>query len=282
MRNVNKILVAIIHFCVLCFFSCSKDNNPVDSNCNFDSNLIGEWYFVDTMVLGYPSPGYYFDGIQITTNHTMFSLGIEINTGTLAIDEYPIIDSIISAKDGKIIIKYYNDFFTGLDTLNYNINGNKLVLENPFYSKTYVKTSLNSIITSPITSNLSVSIDSVLTNNLKVYNYPSAYLSKGSASDISLFVNLKSSHISIEINNFNGIGVYNIPYHKAEYWVYDSDVVIPYFSDSVATATLSIEQYDEINNSCTGRFSFDVYDGYDIQNSKIKFREGTFTVPIYK
>lgn len=279
MKNVNKILIAITFVCALSFFSCSKDNNPIYPNCNFDSNLIGEWYYVDTMSFGYPAPGHYYDGIQITSNQTMISLGVDSNTGKLAIDEYPIIDSIISAKDGKIIVKYYYDFFTSLDTLTYSISENKLVLGNPFYSRTYTKTSLNSLITNPIASNLAVNIDSVLTNNLKVYNYPSAYLSKSTASDISLFVNLKSSHISIEINNFSGVGVYNIPYHKAKYSIYYSDYIETYLSDSSSNATFIIEQFDEINNSCTGKFSFDVN---DYQNKSIKLRDGTFTVPIYK
>lgn len=279
MKKGFKYLIATLFFCVFCFFACSKDNNPVDSNCNFDSNIIGDWYYVDSMVFGYPSPGYYFDGIQIKENQTIISLGIETNTGKVVIDEYPRIDSIISANNGKIIVKHFYIPYTFVDTLNYNINDNNFVLENPFYARTYTKTSLNALLYSPITSNLSVSIDSVLMNNLKVYNYPSAYLSKKTASDISLFVNFKSSQISIEINNFNGIGVYNIPYQKAEYSIYYSDYIETYLSDSATTATFTIEQYDEINNSCIGKFSFDVC---DFQNTRIKLRDGAFTVPIYR
>jgi len=282
MKKIIRNFIFVIFFGLLCLTSCSKDNNPVDSNNYFDSNLIGEWYLIDSLDLGYPSPRYNFYGMQINKNQLMISLGIETNTGKVAIEEYPRIDSIISATNGKMIIKYFNPFYEIIDTLKYNINANKLIIGEDYYARTYIKTSLNSLLFNPITSNLTVNIDSINNNNLKVYNYPSAYLSKNNTSNISLFVYLKSSRISIEINDFSGVGIYNIPFHKGEYWVYDSDFVLSYFSDSVATATLTIEQYDEINKSCTGRFSFDVYDGYDIQNSRIKIRAGSFTVPIYK
>ena len=282
MKKIIRNFILVIFFSFLCFTSCSIDNNPVNSNNDFDSNLIGEWFLFDSLDLEYPSPRYCFYGMQINNNQLMTSLGIETNTGKVSIEEYPRIDSIISATNGKMVVKYFNPFYEIIDTLKYNINANKLIIGEDYYARTYIKTSLNSLLLNPITSNLSVNIDSINNNNLKVYNYPSAYLSKSNTSNISLFVYLKSSRISIEINDFGGVGVYNIPFHKAEYWVYDSDMVSAYFSDSVATATLTIEQYDEINKSCTGKFSFDVYDGYDIQNSRIKFREGSFTVPIYK
>lgn len=281
MKNRIRNFFLVIFFCLLCFISCSNDNNPINSNNNFDSNLLGEWYLIDSMDLGYPSPDFYFDGIQINKDQLMIPLGIETNTGKVALEEYPRIDSIITAKDGKLVVKF-KSFYTIVDTFNYSFSANKLVIGDENYSRTYIKTSLNSLLFNPITSNLDVKIDSVNMNNLKVYNYPSAYLSKTNTSSISLFMNLKSSSISIELNNFTGVGVYNIPFQKAKYWVYDSDVILGYFSDSVATATLTIEQYDEINKFCKGKFSFDVYDGYDIQNSRIKIREGNFTVPLYK
>ena len=86
-------LIATIFFCVLCFISCSFTNTRMASDNYIDSLLIGEWYLVDTMDSVYPSPKFHFYGIQINPDHTRISLGIETNTGKVAIDENPSIDS---------------------------------------------------------------------------------------------------------------------------------------------------------------------------------------------
>lgn len=282
MENVNKILIVITFFCALSFFSCSKDNNPIDSNCNFDSNLVGEWYLIDSLNLGFPSPDYNFKGFQINKNQTMIPLGIETSSGKVAISQYPRIDSIISATNGKIVIKYANKFYAFTDTLHYNINGNRIVIGDQNYSQTYTKTSLNTLLFNPINSEISVKIDSVYNNNMKVFNFPSAFLSKKSSSDILLIVNFHSSYLTVGINNFNGVGVYSIPFQKAEYLIFNYDVVIRYLSDSTSSATFVVQQYDEINNICSGTFSFDAYEGFYMLGPKIEIRNGTFTVPIYK
>ncbi|MBK7230634.1 MAG: hypothetical protein IPH97_17600 [Ignavibacteriales bacterium] len=282
MKNVIRNFIAIIFFCLLCFNSCSKDNNPIDSNCNFDSNLVGEWYLVDSLNLSFPSPDYNFQGFQINKNQTMIPLGIETSTGKVAISQYPRIDSIISAINGKIVIKYAYKFYAFTDTLHYNINGNRIVIGDQNYSQTYIKTSLNTLLFNPINSDVAVKIDTVYNNNMKVFNFPSAYLSKKTSSDILIIVNFYSSYITVGINNFNGVGVYSIPFQKAEYSIFDTDMVIRYLSDSTSSATFIVEQYDEISNICSGTFSFDAYEGFYMLGPKIEIRNGTFTVPIYK
>jgi len=282
MKNVNRSLIVVIILSCFILFSCSNDNNLVGPNVNFDQNLIGEWFLIDSLNFDYPSPEYNFNGFQINKNQSRITLGIETITGKIVVNQYPRIDSIISANNGKIIIKYSYEFYAFNDTLDYSINNNKLVIGDQYYSQTYTKTNLNTSLFNPINSDVSVKIDSIIKNNMKIFSFPSAFLSKKSASNILLIVNLHSASIAIEIDSFNGVGVYNIPYQKAAYYVFYSDFISRYLSDSTFSAKLTIEQYDETNNVCNGKFSFDAYEVYSQLNQKIEFREGSFSVPIYK
>ena len=85
--------------------------------------------------------------------------------------------------------------------------------------------------------------------------------------------------ISVEIIDFNGIGVYVIPFEKGKLITIDGDVLDTYLSDSTMTNTIFIDQFDEVNNICSGEFSYDVYNTW---NSKIELKDGTFVLPIYK
>jgi hypothetical protein len=115
-----------------------------------------------------------------------------------------------------------------------------------------------------------------------VFYNPSAYLSKKDPSSIYLFANISFSSImsyaiiSIEINNFNGIGEYIIPSGKGVLTTFYGDVGNVFPSDSSLTNTISIEQFDDVNNICSGRFNF------SIGNHAIELRDGTFTIPIYR
>jgi hypothetical protein len=128
-------------------------------------------------------------------------------------------------------------------------------------------------------------MDSVSVSNFKVFSYPSAYLSKQGPSSIFLFAEIslssrvRSAMISVEINDFNGIGVYVIPFEKGKLTTIDGDVLDTYLSDSTMTNTIFIDQFDEVNNICSGELSYDVYNTW---NSKIELKDGTFVLPIYK
>ncbi|MDD1444452.1 hypothetical protein MEO93_29765, partial [Dolichospermum sp. ST_sed3] len=82
--------------------------------------------------------------------------------------------------------------------------------------------------------------------------------------------------ISVECNNFNGIGEYIIPSGKGVLTTFYGDVGNTFISDSSLTNTITIDQFDEVNNICSGRFSF--YVG----SHTIELSDGTFTIPIYQ
>lgn len=281
MMNKSFYFSIIISF-ILLFVSCSEDE-PVQSNNYIDPKLIGEWYLLDPMSQTYPEPEYSFRGFQINQNHQMIPLGIETSTGRVAYREYPVIDSIIYAYNGKMLLQRFW-WFGYTDTLNYKIEGNDLTLINGNYTEVYHKTILSTQLFDPIVSDFSVKLDSISVSNFKVFRYPSAYLSKKGPSSIYLFANIslssrvRSAMISLEINDFIGIGEYIIPFEKGKLITIDGDVLDTYASDSSLTNKISIDQFDEINKICSGVFSFNVYNAW---NSKIELREGRFIIPVY-
>ena len=279
----NKSIYCSIIISLFLFVSCSEDE-PIQGNNYIDPKLIGEWFLIETETPNIPSPEYSFRGFQINQNHQMIPLGIETSTGRVAYREYPIIDSIIYAYYGKMLLKRFW-WFGYTDTLNYIVEGNDLTLINGNYTEVYHKTSLATVIFEPVQSDILFEMDSVSVSNFKVFSYPSAYLSKKGPSSIFLFAEIslssrvRSAMISVEINDFNGIGVYVIPFEKGKLTTIDGDVLDTYLSDSTMTNTIFIDQFDEVNNICSGEFSYDVYNTW---NSKIELKDGTFVLPIYK
>ena len=279
----NKIIYCSIIIYLLLFVSCSEDD-PVQANNYIDPRLIGEWYLIDPMSQTFPEPEYSFRGFQINQNHQMIQLGIETSTGKVAYREYPIIDSIIYAYNSKMLLQRFW-WFGYTDTLNYKVEGNDLTLITDYYTEVFHKTSLTTMLFEPVQSDLLLKIDNVSVRNFRVFRYPSAYISKKDPSSIYLFANISfssrinSAMISVEINDFNGIGEYVIPYEKGKLITINGDVLNTYLSDSTMTNTISIDQFDEVNKICSGEFSYNVYNSW---NSKIELRDGTFIIPIYE
>ena len=280
---MNKLFYFSIAVSFLLLVNCSEDE-PIQANNYIDPELIGEWYLIDPTSQVYPQPEYSFRGFQINSKKQMIQLGIETSTGEVSFLESPIIDSIIYAYNSKMLLRRFW-WFGYTDTLNYKVEGDELTLIDDYYTEVYQKTNLSTQLFDPIVSDLSMKMDSFLVSNFKVFQYPSAYISKKDPSSIYLFANISfssrinSAMISVEINDFNGIGEYVIPYKKGKLIIINGDVLDTYLSDSIITNTISIDQFDEVNNICSGGFSFNVYNSWP---SKIELREGTFIVQIYK
>jgi hypothetical protein len=280
---MNKLFYSSIALSFLLLVTCSEDE-PIQANNYIDPKLIGEWYLIDPTPQVYPQPEYSFRGFQINSKKQMIQLGIETTTGKVSFIESPIIDSIIYAYKGKMLLRRFW-WFGYTDTLNYKIEGDELTLIDDYYTEVYQKTNLSTQLFDPIVSDLSMKMDSFLVSNFKVFRYPSAYISKKDPSSIYLFANISFSSrinsvmISVEINDFNGIGEYVIPYEKGKLITINGDVLNTYLSDSTITNTISINQFDEVNKICSGEFSYIVYNSW---NSKIELRDGTFIIPIYE
>ena len=79
-------------------------------------------------------------------------------------------------------------------------------------------------------------------------------------------------------------GSTTIPYKKGELIYFGGDYISIYYSDSLLVGSISIDQYDETNNVCSGTFNFNAtfFEPYSNQNFIYELEEGTFSVPIYK
>ncbi len=276
----NLFIIAIVIYCLFYCFSCSTTNIYSDSSNHIDSLLVGEWYYIDTANAENPLRRS-FEGFQINNDHSRKLLGIETNTGKIKVIDAERCDSIISAHDGVMVIKTYSSMIIVLNHLNYILKENKLTLLSG-RSKTYTRTELNAQLFKPELSNVQAKVDSTLLTNIKVSSFPLSFIKENTASEIIFSARFPSSNIGIVINNFNGAGTYIIPPYRARYTISYSDVGLDYRSDTTAAAVFIVDKYDTVNNTSSGRFSFNVFGRYRNQDSSYEIRDGVFTVPIYR
>jgi hypothetical protein len=282
----NKIIIGFF----LVFSSLTIISNCSDpvSYSEIDNRLIGEWYLIDTLHNSYPSPNLSFFGIQFNIDNDVKLLGIETSTGRVSIwkDNYK---TLISAKRGILILQYFlNGIGMTTDTSNYSFENDKLIIKSNHGNTIFKRTGLGVQIFNPLTSNLSVKVDSVIFENDKISNYPSAFIAKYSPSKLLLNATMDSSLLNVNTNittlkiiitNFNGPGNYEILSENGIYFIYYLQFFLQYLSDSVSTGNITITEYNEINNICSGTFYFNANDG---GNGSIELKDGIFTVPIYR
>jgi hypothetical protein len=264
-------------------FSCSDINSPISSNDEVDPKIIGEWFMVDTVNNAHPSPNYYFHGMQITSDKNINQLGIEVNTGKVKLLDNDIYSALRCANYGILIIEYWSHPVHFIDTLNYKVEGDKLITWNNRTYNIYAKTVINALLIEPTYCNLSLQLNNEVQENRKTYYYPSSYISKISQTELQLIAFIKGYSLSITIDNFTGTGTYVIPYQKAILYLRGDDYIQTYFSSPQNNGSITIDNYDELGNVRTGRFNFTVSDSL-ISGTviNIDLNNGIFAVPIYQ
>ncbi len=278
MKNRQKVFLSLLFLFTMIFLSCS---NPVAPD-EVDPRLFGEWYYTVDNTSIYPSPQTLFYGIQITDDKNVKSLGIETETGKVEIANNSY-KKIIKANQGKIEWQY-SVIGIGMvtKTLNYKIEDEKLTLTEGNQNYTYTKTNLGAQLFEPVICSLSLKNDTTIYENEKISSYPSAYISKKSDSWFSLTAEFNHAYLTIDINNFSGAGYYEIPYNRFEFAEFHGDVGLIFVSDSLSTGNITITQYDELNRICSGTFYFNAAIPNDPDSVATVFKEGIFTVPVYK
>jgi len=258
------------------FLSCSNLVSPD----GIDSRLVGTWYYTVDNSPSYASPQTYFFGIEILADGNVKELGIETNTGEVAITNNSY-KKILKANFGELNWEYVVEGI-GLvtETLNYKIENGKLIISKGNLDYIYTRTNLATRLFEPVTSEVAFKKDSILYENRKISGYPSGYASI--SSDFFLRSEMNHAYLTIEINNFKGIGSYEIPYNKFEFAQYHGDVGLIYVPDSLSTGNLTITSYDEINNTCSGTFYLNEPVPDNPDSTITSFKEGIFTVPVYK
>ena len=280
MENRQKVFLSLLFLITIIFLSCS---NPVVPSDEVDPRLVGEWYSIINNNSPNPYPETTFTGIQINSDKTIKSLGIETNTGKVAVIKYSD-KKIIKANEGELTWEYVL-VGIGLSNVSYNykFEDEKLILSNKNEVLTYTKTKIDTQLVKPVICNLSFEKDSIIYENEKISAYPSAFVSKISTEN-SFLLNAEMGHafLRIELNNFKGVGNYEIPYNGFEFAEFHGDVGLIFVSDSLSIGNITITQYDEANNLCTGTFYLNEALPDNPDSVVSVFKEGTFTVPVYK
>jgi hypothetical protein len=283
-RFLNLIISTIVFALIIA--GCEKDHNPISVTSDFDTRLIGEWFYMDSLSIHYPAPPIAFYGIQITSDRTIKELAVQIKTGKIDTVNNSRFLELIKANDSRLIVWAITPPGSSIDTMHYVVKEKELIVSNEYYKKTYKRTKLGSQITDPIDSDFGTMIDSTYYEGIEVYSYPPSFASKTSDTDLLISARIPDFHINIEINNFYGIGTYQIPFAKGKLILDGGDVFIIYLSDSTNTGTVSITDYDETENICSGTFSFDAIISYYTNNGWVlqrkKLRQGSFSLPIYE
>ena len=282
-RGFINLAISIIIFAFI-IVGCEKDHNPISDTSDFDTRLIGEWFYADSLSIDYPAPPIAFYGMQITSDKIIKQLGIEIKTGKVVTLDKLRYDEIIKAKDGILVVLAFS--VGAIDTMYYNFGKEEILISTEYYKKTYKRTKLGSQINDPIDFNFRTMIDSTNYEGVDVHSYPPSFTSRISPNDLLINAIIPNFRVEIEISNFHGVGTYQIPFAKGKL-IYDGgDFLTTYLSDSTNTATVSITDYNETENICSGTFTFDAIISYYTNNGWVldrkKLRQGSFSLPIYK
>lgn len=272
MKRVATLLLA-----ALTFIACNDAGiSPAESG-KVAPGLVGEWYYLDTMRLPFPSPSIAFSGIQIVQGDTIMPLGIETATGRVALkpEEFPRI--LLQANGGILVWQVFAPPDLRIDTLRYAVEPDRLTLTDRYRSTTYYRTRIGVALMNPVQSAFEVEIDGRAERNPNVAAYPSAYVAKPSALNFQLHVLLDNGSVFIEVDNFHGVGEYSIQAEKGRYAEWYGDVVSTFLSRE---GTIIVERYDEGNNQCSGRFHMTVT--HPTLRVVHELRNGLFTVPVYR
>jgi len=264
------------------FVGCLRDSTVVLDPIEVDPQLVGVWYHIDSVAHAFPSPPVSFEGMEIGSDKTIRSAGIETATGKVALLEGPPMIKLLQANDGLLIIQYqYPPVFMTWST-HYRVEGRSLILDD-WYPYVRNRTRLGFVVARPIQSTLSVMIDSVTCQSPRVSPAPPAYVSKISQSAIRLYADLPHRYMTVDIDSFVGPGTYSIGPNEGNLYEVADDYTFLLATDSLSTGTIVIEEYDEVSNRCSGRFEFVVHKIIGPQTELLKsLRNGTFSVPIYR
>jgi hypothetical protein len=301
---IVKITPFIIGFLLFFLFASCKQEELAGGGgpVTIDPRLFGTWSSCD----GKKIDGQNCVGFQIDFDKKFHFLGVETATGKLAPleDEDGYWAKLIDANSGSLTVAYGScpTFFL-YGTAPYFIVLDRLViLKNPWPSmwwnwpKTFYRTQLGTVIADSIPVSFSFDLSRFNDTNvthvkcLSVSESLPAYVTRISQSQIAIFAFLRHpwETIYIEVNNFSGPGTYQV---SDTSWGSIWGELSEYCDDSGFfeilndyTNTITIDQYDEVQNRCSGRFKLNMsLQGHDYpyENYDLRLRNGTFSVPLY-
>lgn len=270
----------------LIVIGCEENSVPTSTISDIDTQLIGEWYYTDSLPMDYPAPQLAISGMQITKDKNINQLGIEIKTGKIVTHDESRYLELIKANNGILDIKVAAPPDIRNDTMHYEVRQGDLITSKEHFEKIYKKTKLGTQVATPISFDFTTMIDSIQYNGIEVHSYPTCFASKVSSTNLLITALIPHAQINIEINDFKGIGTYPILFGKGELVYNGSDYFLTFLSDSSNTGMVSINYYSETENICKGTFLFDGIKQDFVNNEWVivrkKLRQGSFSLPIYK
>ncbi len=279
-----KLKISVLIFFFILFSGCQSPLDVIETD--IDPRLIGEWYKVDVSPMAFPGPESVYSGWSIAADGSMHPLGVEGSTGEITLIETQYISEIQHTSDGVMIVEHRAHPILTIDSVEYRIRDEELILQGEFIRGTYRKTKEGRKVASPVASYLNVTIDGSETENIEITNrVPSAYISKLSGTRLRLRAEMAWQRISIAIDNFEGRGTYIIGKEQGSYSAFGTDWLgVAELTDADSSGTITIDNCDMTVLRCSGSFEFVMrkhVSEYN-QNSARHLTDGMFDVPIYR
>ncbi len=248
-----------------------------------DPHLLGDWYRFDTLTVAQPSPRVAFNGMRINADRTIQPLGIEFETGRVALMEGDVIRHILNGTRGLLVVQYFAPPDLATDSMSYAFANETLVLSHRYTRSAYSRTRLGSVLARPEHVIVTLTIDGVRTESPRIGRVIPAYVSKLPGTRIQLFSVIPDGSLTIEVDDFNGAGTYPIAPGKGVLRLFSGDVVFTLSADSLSSGTIHIDQYDEVAGRCSGRFAFTARMWVPPNDPPIvrQLGDGYFAVPLY-
>ncbi|MEK9137644.1 MAG: hypothetical protein AAB393_11020, partial [Bacteroidota bacterium] len=204
--------------------------------------------------------------------------------GRVAVIEEAFPKKLVRANNGVMILQYVAAPGILVDTMQYTVGPDLLILTGRYASTTYHRTQIGSAITNPIQSILTVNIDSAGVQNPRVAAFPSAYVSKLTESAFKLHSRISGGWITVDVDSFRGTGTYTIAPNKGTYTQWLGDVGLTLRTDSLSLGTIAIDQYNEGTRRCAGRFEFTARLHIRPGDPQIirRLSNGVFSAPVYR
>ncbi|MBI4546427.1 MAG: hypothetical protein HY707_00495 [Ignavibacteriae bacterium] len=273
---------------VLFFSSCQEDDFGPTSALQVDHRLIRAWMKIPSE-FEITHPPYAIEGIEITPSGVVLRLAVETATGKFVEDDDQYSDTL-RAQNNLFIRKRFCPPSICIDSGTYHLQNDTLqFIYSDGYEEKYKRTRKNIVVTPPIQSELSATINTSHVTNDKIHSLPSAYvISFGSGKDTSrlqLHALLDNNYlIDIEIPQFHGTQSYPLggsSQNSGALIYIGDDYLISYETDSLHIGTASISTFDLSTMMCSGTFEFDAARPDIPPKIFVKsIRNGEFNVPI--
>jgi hypothetical protein len=261
--------------------SCADSLN--ENETFFDERIFGEWGYVAPIDnIEHPSPSHYFYGLQIFQSK-MERLAIQHSSGKIKAIEDSYFSNLEFLKNNQMKVHIRGLNAVLVERITYSFFNDSLILDYGHYQRKFSRVKVDSSIFKPQNSLLKFRHGNNSYTNKPVSSSLSAYASKISENNLLIKGITDGFKITLEIENFTGDGYYRFPDCKAEMWVNNSDAIWGIETDSNSIGEIRISNYNEVQNICSGTFSFTNYNYSNTNDPRYTdVRNGLFIVPIYK